>query len=121
MLPSPLDLSLAVLHCGQSSLIDRYQAVDEDNRYAMAFRYGTSHTQEWRAFGKQDLDTSMAGGLHMLWRTLLILFSKDVVDVRYIAWARTLSHLYYRQVQNLERPLTNSTYRDHGKITLEAL
>ena len=61
MLPPTLDLSLAVLHRGQRSLMDRYQAVDEDNWYAVAFRYGTSNAQEWRALVKQDLDTSMAG------------------------------------------------------------
>ena len=61
MLPPTLDLSLAVLHRGQRSLMDRFQAVDEDNWYAMAFRYGTSHAQEWRSLAKRDLDISMAG------------------------------------------------------------
>lgn len=121
MLPLTLDLSPAVLRRGQRILMDRCQAIDEHNWYAMAFRYQTSCTQEWRAVGKQDLDISMARLLHMLCRTPVISFLADMENVRYIASAKTLSRLYICPTRNLEEPLTNSTYGDDGRIALEAL
>ena len=41
--------------------MDHRQAANEDNWYAMAFRYETAHAQEWRAHAKRDLDVCMTG------------------------------------------------------------
>ena len=41
--------------------MDHRQAANEDNWYAMAFRYETAHAQEWRAYAKRDLDLCMTG------------------------------------------------------------